>query len=83
MERREAEALRAWLARRRAGEEWERAEAYGTLVPVREAFARGMELIDFAAELHGWPIPADAVGRRQDAEVRLVWRKLRERLGPR
>jgi len=83
MGRREAEALRAWVVGRAAGQEWERVEAYGKVVPVGEAFARGLELIDFAAELHGWPIPEDAVGRRQDEEVRQVWRRLRERLGSR
>jgi hypothetical protein len=75
--------LRRWMLARRAGAERERAERRANLLSPRESFALGLELIDFAAELVGWPIPEDAVTRQQDQDTRETWRRLRRRLARR
>jgi hypothetical protein len=42
-----------------------------------------LDLIDIARTLHGWPIPADAVSRREDELRRHYWSRVREALGER
>ncbi|MSP15002.1 MAG: hypothetical protein EXR73_00060 [Myxococcales bacterium] len=72
--------LRRWLRLRRAGAARERAQLRGRPPSPEESLAQGFALIDFAVELTGWPIPEDAVSRRQAEAVRQTWRRLRERL---
>ena len=82
VERMRSEDLRRWAENQRAAAERERAA-------VRERgfspdpIAAGLDLIDLAAELYGWPVPEDAVTQREDELVRERWVRLRRTLGAR
>jgi hypothetical protein len=78
-----SEDVRRWLEQRRRAEEREHAEQRGRPPPPREALARGLELIELASRMLGWPIPEDDVSRGRDERTRAVWKRLRERLAPR
>lgn len=74
------EDLRRWVEDQRAAAERERASARQRGFsgdPIRA----GLELIDLAAELHGWPIPEDPVTLREDELARERWVRLRRALG--
>lgn len=76
------EDLRRWVGDQRAAAERERAAVrvggFST-----DPIAAGLDLIDLAAELYGWPIPEDPVTRREDELVRERWVRLRRALRPR
>jgi hypothetical protein len=71
------EDLRRWAEDRRAAELREHA-AVRDLGPVSSANA-GLELIQLAAYLHGWPLPIDPQDDAEDARVREDWHRLRLR----
>lgn len=77
----DASEVRRWLASRQAGEEREREEARNNPMSPERAFSSALALAALAEHLHGWPIPEDAVTRRENALVRRTWRRLRRRLG--
>jgi hypothetical protein len=80
---RAAADLRRWIGARRAGARWEQAERRDRVPAPADAVAAGLDLIDFAAEVTGWPIPDDARQRADAEATRRIWRRLRERLSSR
>lgn len=76
------EDLRRWVEDQRAAAVRERAAVRaGGFSP--DPIAAGLDLIDLAADLHGWPIPEDPVTRREDELARERWVRLRRALTPR
>lgn len=78
--RSDPESLRRWVEDRRAAAERERQAAR------EDGFARdpvraALDLIAVAGRMHGWPIPEDAVRRREDELARDRWDRLRQALG--
>jgi hypothetical protein len=69
------EDLERWIQSRRAGAERERQERVG--LGAQESMRGALSLIRLAGELHGWPMPEDAVSRREDEAVYRAWARLR------
>ncbi len=70
--------LRRWIAARRAAAARERAEIRNNPPTASQAVQAALTLINFTANLHGWPPPEDPVTVREDREVRAAWAKLRQ-----
>lgn len=77
--RMKAEDLRRWVADQRAAEARIRAEQREQGPQPQEAIASALSLIAIAGSLHGWPMPEDAVSRREDEEMYERWHRLRLR----
>lgn len=75
------ESLLRWKAGYDAAQSLERRERRAHPPNLAESLAHGVSLLDFAIELHGWPLPADPVSERELVEARATWAKLRRRLG--
>lgn len=69
--------IRDWVARRRFAAEREVEERAARVPPPEVAFRRGLEMIELAARLHGWPIPEDELDAAQDRAGYERWRRLR------
>lgn len=69
--------FRRWLAGRQAGEAREREEAWRHPMSTAQAVASALSLVRLTVRLHGWPVPEDAVSRRENAEVEATWHRLR------
>ena len=78
-----ASEIRRWVASHQAAEARERAEMRAAGPAPAEAIAGALALIALAGRLHGWPLPEDAVSRREDALAYGCWTRLRARLAPR
>jgi len=79
----EREAIREWVAGRRAAGRRERLELCRR-GPDREAAVRSaLALIRAAGELHGWPPEADPVSTRENEIARRHWALLKQKLGAR
>lgn len=74
------ENLRRWVEDKRAAEVREREAARGGSF-ARDPVRAALDLIAIAGRLHGWPIPPDAVRRREDEIARERWSRLRRALG--
>lgn len=72
--------LRRWIEDQRAAQEREREQARGGAF-ARDPVRAALDLIAVAGRLHGWPIPPDAVRRREDEIARERWARLRRALG--
>jgi hypothetical protein len=73
----DAEALRRWLAGRRATEKREWAEVRRAPLSPEESWRQALQLIAFAADRHGWPLPDDPLSAREDDLAYARWRRLR------
>jgi hypothetical protein len=47
---------------------------------IEAAIAGGLALIALAGRLHGWPVPEDAIDRRDESLARERWDRLRAAL---
>lgn len=74
------EDLRRWIEDKRAAGERERQEARHVGF-ARDPIAAALDLIGIAGRLHGWPLPEDAIRRREDELARARWERLRRALG--
>lgn len=72
--------LRRWLENWKAVEEVEREETARERISPADAVARGFELVNVAARIHGWPLPADEADRRDEELARERWTTLKRRL---
>ena len=68
--------LRRWVDDKRAAEEREREAVRGGSF-ARDPVRAALDLIAVAGRIHGWPIPVDAVRRREDELARERWSNLR------
>jgi len=72
--------LRRWIDGRVAAEQRERAEARVAGPAPVSAISQALGLIALAGRLHGWPLPVDAVSRREAEAVHAQWIRLRSAL---
>jgi hypothetical protein len=75
------EAVRAWIASRRAAARRERDHERSAPVPVEVAIASALALIALDGRLHGWPRVEDPLDRRDDDAARRCWGRLRAAFG--
>ena len=73
--------LRRWVDDWKAVEAVERDEAAREKISASKAVAEALELLNFAARLHGWPLPVDEIDRRDVELARERWVALKTRLG--
>jgi hypothetical protein len=74
--------LRRWALTRRAAAREEALLAAAERPTPAEAMDRALELIDLAADLHGWPLPQDPTSEEEDLIAYNRWAKLRQRARP-
>lgn len=69
--------LRKWVSARRTAADTEARLARSERPSPEDALTRGLELIAFAADLHGWPLPEDPECVRKDYAAYERWARLR------
>jgi Flp pilus assembly protein TadD len=75
----DASNLRRWVEDRRAVAARERAEARST-APADSSIAQALALVALYGRLHGWPVPEDAISRREDAQAYDRWYMLKRKV---
>ncbi len=68
---------RKWVEGRRKAAERELLEMRFEGPSPETSIRRGLALIAFYAELHGWPVREDPITRRENESVRETWKRLR------
>jgi hypothetical protein len=71
------EELRRWVGRYRAAQQRELEEAPVIGPRPQAAIASALALVALAGRLHGWPVAADGIDRRDDAIALDRWDRLR------
>ena len=79
----EKQDLRRWVENHRVAADLERevVRSRGAFVP--DPIAAAFSLIATTRRLYGWPVPEDAVTRREDEHSQQQWVRLRRALGSR